>query len=54
VRDVASGELVVDVQVNGTSRTVSLTAGRSYRWNVAACNRSGCSRYTGALYFRTP
>jgi len=55
VRDMTSGELVVDTQVtSGSSRTVSLSGGRTYRWNVAACNRAGCSPYTTALYFRTP
>src|SRR3989304_3315638 len=43
VRDVASGQLVVDTNVNGTSYTASLSAGKQYRWNVNACNSAGCS-----------
>jgi hypothetical protein len=31
-----------------------LAAGGQYRWNVAACNASGCSSYTTPLYFQTP
>jgi hypothetical protein len=33
---------------------VNLEPGTEYRWNVAACNTSGCSKYTERLYFRTP
>ena len=40
--------------VGATSLTVTLQPGREYRWNVAACNGSGCSAQTTALHFRTP
>jgi hypothetical protein len=54
VRDLTTNQLVVDTTIGGTSYTASLTAGRPYRWNVAACNSAGCSSYTTALYFQTP
>jgi len=54
VRDMTTNALVVDASPTGTSYTASLTAGRQYRWNVAACNSAGCSGYTTPLYFRTP
>ena len=54
IRDIASGVLVVDTNVSATSYTASLTSGRQYRWNVAACNSTGCSLYTTVLFFQTP
>ena len=54
VRDVVSGALVVDRQASSSVFTVSLQGGRSYVWNVAACNARGCSEYATARYFRTP
>ncbi len=54
VRDIASGVLVVDTYIAGTSYTATLTAGRQYRWNVSACNAAGCSSYTTVLYFQAP
>jgi len=54
VRDMISNQLVVDTTTSGTSYTASLSAGRRYRWNVAACNSVGCSSYTTPLYFQTP
>ncbi len=54
VRDISSNTLVVDQTVNGNSLTVGLSAGRQYRWNVAACNSAGCSAFTTQLYFQTP
>jgi hypothetical protein len=55
VTDMATLALVVD-QTNyaGTSYTANLVAGKQYRWNVAACNSTGCSLYTSRLYFQTP
>jgi hypothetical protein len=53
VRDIASGVLVVSTNVKGISYVASLSAGKQYRWNVAACNNAGCSSYTTVLYFRT-
>src|ERR1051325_5132708 len=50
VRDLASGNLVVDTNTSNTSYSASLPAG-SYRWNVNACNSSGCSSFTTPLYF---
>ncbi|MEK6371190.1 MAG: fibronectin type III domain-containing protein, partial [Acidobacteriota bacterium] len=46
--------LVVDTTTSNTSYTASLGAGTPYRWNVAACNSTGCSSYTTVLYFQTP
>jgi len=55
VRDMATNALVVDTTTSGTSYPASLaTTGGQYRWNVAACNTSGCSSYTTPLYFQTP
>ena len=54
VTDIATGSLVVNQQPNGSSYTATLTAGKQYRWNVAACNSAGCSSYTARLYFKTP
>lgn len=54
VRDLATNVLVVDTNVNGTSYTANLSAGKQYRWNVNACNSAGCSSYTTPLYFQTP
>jgi hypothetical protein len=54
VRDMSSGTLVVDTTTPGTSYTVTLTAGKTYRWNVAAANSTGESSFTTALYFQTP
>jgi hypothetical protein len=54
VRDLSTNQLVENRRVNGTSVTVTLKPGREYRWNVAACNDAGCSKYTTPIYFRTP
>jgi hypothetical protein len=54
VRDLATNILVVDTNVGGTSFTANLSAGKQYRWNVNACNSTGCSTYTTPLYFQTP
>ncbi len=53
VRDMDTGQLVVDRRVSGTSYSPNLSAGGRYRWNVAACNSAGCSGYTQPLYFTT-
>src|SRR5207248_5547829 len=49
VVDVATGVLVVDTTSTSASYTASLSAGKAYRWNVAACNSSGCSSYTSQI-----
>ena len=54
VRDLVTNSLVVSTTTTTPSYAVSLVPGRPYRWNVAACNASGCSAYTTALYFQTP
>ncbi len=54
VRDMASNQLVVSTTVNNTSYAVSLKDTGQYRWNVAACNNTGCSDFTTPLYFMTP
>ncbi len=44
VRDLTTTDLVVNLSVNGTSHTAPpYTAGRTFRWNVTACNTQGCS-----------
>ena len=53
VRDLATNALVVSATTNSPSYVASLNAGKPYRWNVAACNASGCSSYTTVLYFQT-
>lgn len=55
IRDMQTGTLVVDTTTTGTSYTRTLTAGRTYRWNVRACNAANdCSSFTTPLYFLTP
>jgi pimeloyl-ACP methyl ester carboxylesterase len=54
VRDLVTNQLVVDTQVSNSAYTANLEAGKPYRWNVAACNASGCSAFTAQLYFQTP
>ena len=54
IRDVATGNLVVNTTTTATSYTVTLTAGKQYRWNVAAGNTAGESAFTTVLYFQTP
>ena len=55
VVDVATGALVVNTDLSGkTTYTAGLQSGKSYRWNVNACNASACSTYTSLLYFQTP
>jgi len=54
VRDMVSNTLVVDTTLSGTSFTANLSPGKQYRWNVNACNGTGCSSYTTPLYFQTP
>lgn len=52
VRDMTTNQLIVDRRVTSSSYSLSnLAAGRTYRWNVAACNSAGCSSFTSALYF---
>ena len=56
VRDMTTNALVVDTTSTSAGYTASnLTAGRNYRWNVAAFNSAGVnSTYTTPLYFTTP
>jgi hypothetical protein len=54
VRDLGTGNLVVDTTVTSPSYTASLSAGKQYRWNVDACNSAGCSNFAADLYFQTP
>jgi surface antigen len=51
IRDMTTNTLVVDDQSARSSYTARLKAGRTYRWNVRACNRSGCSDFSRPLYF---
>jgi len=53
VRDMTTNQLVLDRQVNNTGFSLNLVPGRVYRWNVAACNASGCSSFSAPLYFST-
>jgi GH25 family lysozyme M1 (1,4-beta-N-acetylmuramidase)/uncharacterized protein YegP (UPF0339 family) len=54
VRDVASGNLVVSTTTTLPNYTATLSAGKTYRWNVAAGNSAGLSPYTTVVYFQTP
>ncbi|WP_418319033.1 hypothetical protein [Piscinibacter sakaiensis] len=54
VRDLTTNTLVVDVQTSSSIYSVSLSRARSFRWNVSACNATGCSSFSSPLYFRTP
>jgi hypothetical protein len=54
VVDVATGSLVVATYTSSPTYTATLTAGKTYRWNVAAGNSSGESNFTSVRYFQTP
>ena len=54
VIDVATGAFVVNTTTTVASYTATLTAGKQYRWNVAAGNTAGLSSYTTVRYFQTP
>ena len=54
VVDVATGTFVVNTTTTSTSYTATLTAGKTYKWNVAAGNSAGESAFTTVLYFQTP
>lgn len=55
VRDMASGALVVNsTSTTSTFSTPPLAPGRAYKWNVAACNSLGCSKFAQAEFFQTP
>src|SRR5204863_9777037 len=54
VTDINAGTLVVNTTSTSTSYTASLAAGKPYRWNIRACNTTGCSAFTSLLYFQTP
>ena len=54
VRDLVSGELVVDQSTGASSTSVLLAPGRPYRWNIAATNVYGTSAYSAPLFFQTP
>jgi hypothetical protein len=51
VRDLVTNRLVFDDRVAGTTHRMTLEAGKRYRWNVAACNDAGCSRFSAPLHF---
>jgi hypothetical protein len=53
IRDTASNQLIVDTQTSGRSYTVPIERGRTYRWNVRACNAAGCSAFTSPLFFQS-
>ncbi|MCU1350681.1 MAG: hypothetical protein JWO56_3711, partial [Acidobacteria bacterium] len=53
VRNMNTNALVIDTTTVNTSYNASLTGGTPFRWNVAACNNSGCSSFTSVLYFQT-
>ena len=54
VVDVATGSFVVNTTTTSTSYTATLTAGKTYKWNVAAGDSAGESTFTTVLYFQTP
>lgn len=49
-----AGYATNDSMVTNWSFKVTLSPGREYRWNVAACNPVGSSAYTPVLFFRSP
>ncbi|RNJ61499.1 MAG: hypothetical protein EDM03_15465 [Porphyrobacter sp. IPPAS B-1204] len=51
VRDLTTNRLVFDRRISATAQRVTIEPGGRYRWNVAACNPAGCSRFTTPLYF---
>lgn len=53
IRDMQTNQLVADVQTETNSYTARIEKGRSYRWNVRACNLQGCSAFTAPLYFQS-
>jgi hypothetical protein len=57
-RNLTTNALEVNVVISSTSYSKALTAGTSYRWDVAACGTTDCSSavspYTPLLYFTTP
>lgn len=54
-RNLGTGLLEINETVRSASFTPSrpLAAGQLFRWNVMACNGSGCSAPSGSKYFRT-
>lgn len=54
VVDVATGSFVVNTTTTSTSYPVTLTAGKTYKWNVAAADSAGDGTFTTVLYFQTP
>lgn len=51
LRDLSNGQLIISQQVSGSGVTTDLVRGGNYRWNVAACNQSGCSAYSSPQQF---
>jgi hypothetical protein len=51
---VAAGTFVVNTTTTSASYTATLTAGKTYKWNVAAGDSAGESSFTTVLYFQTP
>ncbi|MCB2086416.1 MAG: peptidoglycan DD-metalloendopeptidase family protein [Sphingomonadaceae bacterium] len=51
VRDLSTNRLVIDDNSTSTSHSVSLQEGRNYRWNIRACNESGCSQFSAPQFF---
>ena len=54
VVDISTDTMVVSTAPTTTNYTATLTAGKTYRWNVAADNTAGQSAYTTVVYFPTP
>ena len=54
VVDVATGDFVVNTTTTTANYTATLTAGKTYKWNVAAGDAAGESHFTTVLYFQTP
>lgn len=53
IRDTITNQFLVDTQTTQTSYTATVERGRTYRWNVRACNAAGCSAFTAPLHFQT-
>ncbi len=53
IRDTTTNTMLVDTRSPRTSYTAVIERGRSYRWNVRACNKAGCSAFTAPLHFQS-
>lgn len=52
IRDMTTNALIVDSQTARLNYTTTIERGKTYRWNVRACNKAGCSSFTSPLFFQ--